>query len=207
MRSPNRRRTPRGLAFSLLELLIVIAIIVVLAALTIPAVTSLSTSRSLATATQNVLEKMSLARQHAMANGRRVRWELVKVDKADGNGQEFRALRLVEFNQGQWKQVGRWQLLPDQVRVNPDTTRTQLLTSIDVIDVEVAGKAYTSVPFLGITFLPDGTTTLPVVSTGNPPPLLTLDVPRGEVDASGNYPNWAAFVVNPVTGVATSYRP
>lgn len=198
-----RQRTLSG--FSLIELLVVIAIMGILAVLVIPAVGSISATRALNSASQALVDQLSLGRQHAMAQGRRVRWEMVEVDTPEGP--QFRASRLMEFKAGQWNAISRWNELPVQVRLNPTTTRTSLLGNQQALagSVVIDGKPYSSPAFFGITFLPDGTTLLPADATNNPS--LTIESRSGQPDGSGNYPNWAAIVVNPVTGVAQVYRP
>jgi len=64
------RRRPR--AFTLIELLIVIALIVVLTALTVPAVVSLRDSWQMTAASGNLLGMLDLARQTALARNRSV---------------------------------------------------------------------------------------------------------------------------------------
>ena len=188
--------------FSLIELLIVIAIMALLIALTVPAFHSISSGRKLDQAASQVVDNLSLARQTAMAHGCRVRWELADI----GSGtNDYRIHRLVEFKKGTWQAVSKWVALDASVQVN--TTNPARSGLSGATDSATNNFTYGGTPFsktntIPVTFLPDGTTLLSGSNT-----FLTLEPIQGPKDASGNSANWSCIVINPVTGRATAYRP
>jgi uncharacterized protein (TIGR02596 family) len=189
-------------AFSLIELLIVIAIMAILLALTVPAFNSISSGRKLDQAASQVVDNLSLARQTAMAHGCRVRWELADI----GTGtNDYRIHRLVEFKSGTWQAASKWVALDANVQVNPDPARSGLIGSVTnsaTTNFTYGGTNYSNKNAIPVTFLPDGTTLLSGSNT-----FLTVEPIQGPKDASGKSPNWSCIVINPVTGRATAYRP
>lgn len=70
MNKPTRSRRER--AFSLIEVLVVVALLVILSALTIPALTSTQSALEITRAAQGLSDSLSLARQTALARNRTV---------------------------------------------------------------------------------------------------------------------------------------
>ena len=200
--SAHRPAARHPSAFSLLELLTVIAIMAILAAITLPAFNSISAGRKLDRAASQVVDTLSLARQTAMAHGCRVRWELADI----GTGTtDYRIHRLVEFKGGTWQAASKWVALDSTVQINTDPARSGLIsaaTNPATTNFTYGGKNFPSKTAIPVTFLPDGTTLLSGSNT-----FLTLEPVQGPRDASGNSPNWSCIVVNPVTGRATAFRP
>jgi uncharacterized protein (TIGR02596 family) len=195
-------KTARRSAFSLLELLIVIAIMGILAALTLPAFNSISGGRKLDLAGSQVVDTLSLARQSAMAQGCRVRLELADIG---ASSPDYRIHRLLEFRNGTWQAASKWMTLDDTVKISSDASRTSLINQITnsaTTNFTYRGTNFSNKKVIPVTFLPDGTTLLS--GTNN---FLTLEPIRSPKDASGNALNWSCIVINPVTGRATAYRP
>ena len=188
--------------FSLIELLIVIAIMALLVALTVPALNSISSGRKLDQAASQVVDNLSLARQTAMAHGCRVRWELADI----GSGTtDYRIHRLVEFKSGTWQAASKWVALDETVQINHDPARSGLIAIVSTsatTNFAYHGTNFSNKNAIPVTFLPDGTTLLSGADT-----FLTLEPIHGPKDASGNSANWSCIVINPVTGRATAYRP
>lgn len=123
------KTSPRS-AFSLIELLIVIAIIGLLSALAISAVNGITSGRNLQLAANKVLDEFGLARQSALSKNARVRWQIISVpDGRNGDPAAFRRMQLQIFDPvaRAWNPLARPSTLP--LRVVADPTRSTLLTN------------------------------------------------------------------------------
>lgn len=90
-------------AFSLVELLIVVAIMLVLAVLAIPAISSIGRASSLSTAAQSVAGTLDLARQTAISQNRTIEVRLYKMPEdgqptATPSGYRSLQLFLVDYD-------------------------------------------------------------------------------------------------------------
>lgn len=133
---------PRG-AFSLIELLAVIAIIGLLAALSVVAMNGIRAGRDLEAAASTTLGQISLARQNALTKATRTRWALISApDDRNNDPAAFRKMRLEIFDPARrvWEPLGRTVVFP--VGVVADPSRSTLLTN-------VASGATNTVTFFG----------------------------------------------------------
>lgn len=191
-------------AFTLLEILVVLAVMAILLALIVPSFNSITAARKLDTSGAQTADLLALARQTAMARGNRVRWELANL--GSGAEQDFRIQRIVEFKNGTWTEASRWITFPDTIILNTDAARTNLINPAgpaSTVDFSYQGQVYTDKEVLRVTFLPDGTTLL----SSSQSHFLSLEPKRGPKDANGDSANWLTIVINPVTGTAETYRP
>jgi len=188
--------------FSLVELLLVVAVMGILMALAVPSLSSITSGRRLDLAGSQMADSLSLARQTAMARGCRVRWELARI----GTPPLYQIHRLLEFRTGGWQPSTKWTALPDAVQLSTNSLRAGLLASPTntVLAFTYQGTNYpVTTTCIPITFLPDGTTDL---QPGNNN-FLTLEPTYATRDASGNTRNWFSIVINPVTGRTEIFRP
>jgi len=191
----------RRSAFSLLELLVVIAIMGLLLVVAVPGFNSISGGRKLDVAASQVVDALSLARQSAMAQGCRVRWEMLDI----GSGTpDFRIHRLVEFKNGTWQPASKWVALDGTVQINATAARSGLMNKItnSTNVMTYRGTNFSNKNIIPVTFLPDGTTLLSGANN-----FLTLETAKGPKDGSGIPANWSCIVINPVTGRSEAYRP
>ncbi len=175
---------PRG-AFSLIELLAVIAIIGLLAALSVVAMNGIRAGRDLEAASSATLGQLSLARQNALTKGTRTRWAIISTNDTRNNDPSgFRRMQLEIFEPAlrTWAPLGRSMVFP--VGVVADPTRSTLLTN-------TSSGATNTVEFLG-----NGRSTL------NPSDIhsLTLYNP-------GNTNNFITIQFDPVSGRSRSFQP
>jgi len=122
-------KSPRT-AFSLIELLVVMAIMGILSALTFTAISGISSGRNLQMGGNMVLDQISLARQSALSKNARVRWQIISVrDGRNEDAAAFRRMQLEVFDPiaRAWNPLTRSVTLP--LRVVADPARSTLLTN------------------------------------------------------------------------------
>ncbi len=109
----------RNRAFSLVELLVVVAIIVLVTVLVVPAVTGLGRSTALVSGGNTVTNLANLARQTAVTKNTLT--ALVLLGK-QGTATDCRALIVLEYaaGAGGWLPATQWQTLPEGIVVDID---------------------------------------------------------------------------------------
>ncbi len=198
-----RRRHPAAGGFSLIELLVVVAIISLLAVLAMPSLSSALTASKLNSASQMVADSIALARQEAVTKDRDVQVRFYKI--TTGPFQGWRALQVIRVEQtssgSTLVPVTKVTTLPDGMIVSPAATLSPLLTADSTVQGTVNLPIYGNTSYSGFYFLPSGSIEN-VLNSGNN--FLTLQ----SVTATGSPPpNYSAIQINPVTGKVTTYRP
>lgn len=175
-------------AFSLVELLVVVAVIAIIAGFAVPAVTTMIRGSQLTQGSQMVLDQMSLARQTALAKNRPVDVRFYKFADPETPGETpdkpdtgyFRALQVFEIlDNGGALPLGPIQRLPVNVIMNekglstllneaePSRVRvTKPLDSDPEMPDNVVKKNY---HYMSLRFQPDGSTDLPQGGTVTDP--------------------------------------
>jgi prepilin-type N-terminal cleavage/methylation domain-containing protein len=173
-------------AFSLIELLTVVAIIGILAALTIPAASSILAGRNLTTGANMLVDQLVSARQAASAKNARIRWHIISTnDPRNGDSAGFRRMQAEIFDPvgRQWSPSGRAVVLP--LTITADPLRSTLLTN-------QAANATNS-----IEFLPGGRTAVP-----NPSGIYSITLHNGR-----NTNNFVTIQIDPVSGRCRTFQP
>lgn len=211
----------RNRAFSLGELLAVMAICVLLAALAIPAFQNIGASSSLSAGGQSVVDVLTLARQIAVTRNRPVEVRLYKLPESNqptGAPAHYRALQIVLNNAGQLTPLGKPVYLSEPIVISDNVKTSSLLPDpADPILPELTPSlADFSLPgaernyrFRKFQFKPDGATDLPPAASSTEPAwFLSLYALRQPVkDGTGLPANFFTVQIDPLTGGTKVYRP
>lgn len=201
-----------SLAFSLVEMLVVIAILAILMALMLPATTSILGGMNVNRAAGMVIDELNFARQAALAQNRDVEVRFYKLAAAsDATNKQFRAFRsyLIDgIDPADWKPLSRLKRLPEPIILASETMYSSLF---DAGNTDYGGltKSNETLPGNGSTeyvsflFRPDGGTSLKPVTAKWFLTLLSANHP----DPSTLPANYFTVQVDPVTGRTRSYRP
>jgi len=194
-------------AFSLIELLAVIALLGLLIALTVPALETVLENGRLAQATTQVVSALSLAAGKASAENRPVTVRLIRAP-----GEPVRRLQLVSIrHNGSVQALDRVVRLPETVAL---ASHPELSSLLDLPEAD-AGSGDPPVPGLGTGYLyrqfqfrPDGRLALAAPNALARLWFLTL-IPNREDDATRAAPprNFSTITVDPVHGRLSLYRP
>jgi prepilin-type N-terminal cleavage/methylation domain-containing protein len=140
-------------AFSLLELLTVIAVLGAMAVIGMPALMS-STSGSKITHAGNTLADLaSLARQKSASGNAMVAMVLVNAQLESEKGQ---AVGIFEFGpERTWKQAGNWLRLPDGISVDMQSSPESIRKLVDA-NIALAGRPLGETDYSALVFYSDG---------------------------------------------------
>jgi uncharacterized protein (TIGR02596 family) len=216
--APARRAAIR--AYSLLELIAVMAIIVIVAALVMPSVQGLAGSSNLKGSANSLVAQLDLARQTASARNRNVAVRLYQdtTKSPDTNGNmPYRLLALViPASAGSTSDefIAAPQGLPGDVIIDSSTAFSTLLntglgaTGLRPVAATEAASAPASVrnlPYVQFTFLANGTVNL----DSNQQWCLTLINENKALKnpTSGPAANYATLSISPQTSHVSVYQP
>jgi uncharacterized protein (TIGR02596 family) len=207
-KAPSRKK-----AFSLIELLAVIAIISLLAALVVPAVTGISRSYQMTSASHAVMNQLVQARQVALTRGYPVQVRFYKLpgytESSAAAPSQYRALQL--FIESDPIMTGGSASVPVkalskpvffsapvEILPNQSSLLTLPVTTSPQETVSGFGNNYSYVSF---RFKPSGQTDLPATASG-----IMLALASG-TNGSGLPANFRAVEIDSVTGAVRDYAP
>ena len=186
-------------AFTLLELLLAVALILAMGYLVVAGLSRLMEANALGTASQMVRDCLTDAREEAVAQNITVEVRLYAA--ANGNG--YQALQLhVRNTDGTASSLAPPVILPAAAVIDATPSHSSLVTTNSQTPAVDASDARLNAQTRCFHFLPTGMTDL----TAPGPWQLTL---RGAAYADpAHFPvNWACVTLDPVTGRAQVYRP
>ena len=190
-------------AFSLIELLVVMAIMALMISLLVPAFNSIGESNRITSATQIVVAELNKSRQEAIARNRAVEVRLYTIAPKDEPGntslRAVRALRSIVLdesaNYGSNARFGRLSHLPGGIQISTNTTLSS--TTLSANSTEPL-PGFGSSTYVAFRFRPNGGTDLSTNVTWT----LVSDRGRGAPP-----PNFATIQLDPRTGRARLFRP
>lgn len=201
--------------FSLVELLVVVAVVVVITGLAVPAFNSISRSSGVALAGDMVMGQLALARQAALARNRPVEVRFYRIADPDGDGSmEYRALQLFEvLPDGNYTPLGRVERLPGRVIISETSGLSTLISSLadDTTNYGMpsplpAIPALGSYTGLAFRILPNGSTDLPAFPASEESFHMTLHTKTEPIE-NGRPINFVTVQIDPINGSLRSFRP
>ncbi len=192
---PPAHRVPLE-AFSLLELLVVIAVLGILAAMTSLAISSLSQSTKLTIGGNLAVDLINNARQVA-----RTRNTMTMVAMVSSGADTGRALAILVFSatngtNGSWLQIDKWRTLPEGITIETNNNFFQPPPA-SAVPISRAGAATDCV---SAVFLPDGRP----LSASSVPLVLIVKSAGPEASRTNNY---YKIIMNQATGIPAIRRP
>ena len=210
---------PRS-AFSLIELVVVIAIIAIIATFTVPAATTILRGSAITQASQTLTDQISLARQMALSRNRAVEVRFYKYADPEAAGEttgQWRAIQLFEvLESGVAVPLGKVQTLPISVVIEPSTTFSTLIPAqgkeiapIKNKDPDLPRGVGIGYVYGAFRFLQDGSTNLAPTSTWFVSIHNLTDTPSGTTmkKVNGDPINFFTLQIDPVSGAIKGFRP
>ena len=185
-------------AFSLIELLVVVAIFSIMVALVIPAFTQVRAAGVLTRGGQVLADQIALARQEASTTNRDIEVRIVDV------GGVYRAVQLWIRGEPATRPIGRIEQLPDGVVFSSNTSLSPLLDpapASPIVSGTAVFGALGSRPYKGFRIRANGALDAAVNLSNN---FLTVQSANEVTVPPSNY---FTVRVNPVTSQVTIHRP
>lgn len=201
----------KGHAFSLVELLTVVAIIAVLMTVTAPGIGSIMKARNLNRGGNLVVDLTQQARQNAMTKNAMT--ALVLVNGSGNEKWNNRAFILMELLPGgtAWTAASRWYDLPEGVILDASESARFLqspLLAVPIGSLSRAGTAISGSQYVYQVFLPEGQLSQSGVTNSQPPSLHLIEgVMSGASLVRMSQGNYYEVIINQFTGLTSVVRP
>ena len=217
-------------AFTLIELVVVIAIIAIIASFTVPAVTGILRGSAITQASQTLIDQISLARQFALSRNRAMEVRFYQYADPEAPGEtvgsplsgQWRGIQLFEvLESGVAVPIDKPQRLPISVIMNPGTTSSTTLSSLITCagtgtPTITKGQSSTANPelprgvgknynYVAFRFQHDGSTNLSAAQAGGW--FVTIHNMTPPVTGTTPPPNFFTLQIDPVNGAIKGFRP
>lgn len=206
------KRTPpcpghSATAFSLIEMLGVIAIVALLAALIVPAVKGISGGNALTQSAGIVVGELDLARRLALTESQQTEIRLFKIPQDSEPRSEYRALQIFRVRDG--FPVDTLKRLPQGVILSEDPRFSTLLSSSNPNGGTANLPGFGEVPYKAVCFGSSGGTTLDPRGSeqGADRWFVTLKAANAPSTADRPATNFITVEIDPVTGRTKYYQP
>lgn len=189
----------RRAGFSIVELLVVVAVLGVLMVLTLPAVSSLMQSSDLTRAGQMLADQINLARQMASAQSTVAEVRLIELPGRTG----YTGIQIWKADSsGDLKAARPLARLPQAVAISGNTAHSAAIGSLGAGTMPGGGAA-ANAPYVALQIRPSGFVT-PVIGMSS---LFFTVMPEARIAESDLPPNYFLLQINPLTGAPLVYRP
>lgn len=194
---PETTRMKSG--FSLVELLVVVAIMGVLIAVALPAMTSLMQSSDLTRAGQMLTDQVNLARQIASAQNTVVEVRLIQLPGRTG----YTGIQLWKADSaGDLKAVKNVITLPQPMTISANPAHSAAISSLPTGSMP-NGSSVANASYAALQIRPSGFVT-PILEMDS----LFFTVMRDTLTTDSQLPpNYFMLQINPLTGAPLVYRP
>lgn len=211
MKAITSRSTVVSRGFSLMELLVVVAIMAVLAAVAVPALSGNNNAANLTSAAQRLADEMRLAQQTATTRTLpvEVRFYLLP-DPNKASDKIYRGFQSFLVNDdGTYQTLTKASFLPTGITTNTSAAYSTLITEFtpltSTFSVPTVGTTY---QYVGFQFRSDGSTNLASAPAAGGAWCLTLEPQREkEGTTPGLKANYATLQVDPLIGRVKVIRP
>jgi uncharacterized protein (TIGR02596 family) len=200
-------------AFTLVELLVVMAIIAILIAISMPATSSFLEASNLDSAAHQVADQINLAHQLSSSQNVTIELRLFKLAGATTAG--YTAMQLGTYNSsGTWTPINHLANLPRQIAISQSSTVSTALSAPEFATPLTMGAnngLISSATYVFFDFRPTGVLTpvLNAVAATNMSKyaLVVLPARSAALTSLSTVKNYAIVQINPVTATPQVYRP
>ncbi len=196
--------------FSLLELLVVVAIIGIMATLAGAGLSSMQRAQGLGSASQMVAAQIQLARQTAAARNLPVEvrfYQLPDFGQSSGSASRWRAVGVFDGSATNAQTLQRPVHFPARVVIEPSPTASPLWTSMGASDAPLPGFGTGNWPYRALTVRPNGLVTVSGTSPAEANWFLSLRQESDVAEPGGLPANFATIQINPFTARTQVLRP
>jgi uncharacterized protein (TIGR02596 family) len=208
----ERKITTTADAYTLIELLLVVAIAGMLFALILPALSGIRSASNMGMAVETVYGALTNARQLATTKDRDVEFRLIEM-KAPGtvySDRRIRAVQILEVLENGSYQPGKVRMLPSGIVISSSSSWSSLSLLPDATPTN-ADPALPHVSrdyqYRSFRFRRDGTLNLKSLLPSADTYQLTIYDEKFDSTASAMPANYATIQLEPATGAAVLYRP